>query len=238
MDKVEKKSLRRHLLAIYVFYFIVLVAGCIHSLVPDITATLFMGNRATTEDTITQEEHGLEQFTYCLMARIVPNDASRLSIIRDTDSVLLAEAELGTINLYVPTNKDTDPEVLRRLENTDYTLFFFLPALLAKLVVLILIAIVINIIRKSIRDEQPLSKRVSIYARTIGLLLIFSEVCVSAGNYMYNHATEFLLQGSGLEVATAFTLDYWNIFMAVLVLFSAEVFSIGIRLSEEQKLTI
>ena len=39
-------------------------------------------------------------------------------------------------------------------------------------------------------------------------------------------------------IDTSFPISYWNILIGVLVLFTAEVFAIGYRLSEEQKLTI
>ena len=65
----------------------------------------------------------------------------------------------------------------------------------------------------------------------------FSAKAVSSCN-AYHCTARTLLEGSPLQVAASFPLNYWNIVMAILVLFSAEVFSIGSRLSEEQKLTI
>ena len=47
-----------------------------------------------------------------------------------------------------------------------------------------------------------------------------------------------ILEGSSLAVNTAFTLNYWNVLIAILVIFTAEVFAIGSKLGEEQKLTI
>ncbi len=118
------------------------------------------------------------------------------------------------------------------------TLLFFLPALLAKCALLILLALTINILRKSVRDEQPLPNRIITYTRTVGFLLIFAEVCLATGAFIHNRTAQILLEGSTLEVATSFPLNYWNLVMAILVLFSAEVFSIGSRLSEEQRFTI
>ena len=77
-----------------------------------------------------------------------------------------------------------------------------------------------------------------IYTRAVGFLLILAEVCTGVGSYIYQSTTRTFLEDSPLQVAASFPLNYWNIVMAILVLFSAEVFSIGSRLSEEQKLTI
>ena len=72
----------------------------------------------------------------------------------------------------------------------------------------------------------------------VGFLLILAEVCAGFGIYIYHCTAQTLLEGSALQVAATFPLNYWNIVMAILVLFSAEVFSIGSQLSEEQKFTI
>ena len=41
-----------------------------------------------------------------------------------------------------------------------------------------------------------------------------------------------------MTVDVSFPLSYWILLMGVLMLFMAEVFAIGTRLGEEQKLTI
>ena len=50
MDKKQKKSLRRHLLVIYIFYFLALAAGFIHSFVPHVSSSLATGWQAASED--------------------------------------------------------------------------------------------------------------------------------------------------------------------------------------------
>lgn len=148
------------------------------------------------------------------------------------------EAEYTGVNIYVKTDENSDPTVVRTLNRINYILLLSIPALLAKLSILILVALIINILRKSVRDEQPLPGRIIIYTRAVGFLLILAEVCTGVGSYIYQSTTRTFLEDSPLQVAASFPLNYWNIVMAILVLFSAEVFSIGSRLSEEQKLTI
>ncbi len=62
MDKTEK-SLRRHLLVIYIFYFLALAAGFIHSFVPHVSSSLATGWQAASED-IRMQKHGIAQHTY------------------------------------------------------------------------------------------------------------------------------------------------------------------------------
>lgn len=50
-----EKSLRRHLLVIYIFYFLALAAGFIHSFVPHVSSSLATGWQAASEDIRMQE---------------------------------------------------------------------------------------------------------------------------------------------------------------------------------------
>ena len=50
MDKKQKKSLRRHLLVIYIFYFLALAAGFIHSFVPHVSSSLATGWQVASDD--------------------------------------------------------------------------------------------------------------------------------------------------------------------------------------------
>ena len=217
MDKKQKKSLRRHLLVIYIFYFLALAAGFIHSFVPHVSSSLATGWQAASEDIRMQEKHGIAQHTYFLAARLQNAQSDEtLFPIETGHASISTEAEYTGVNIYVKTDENSDPTVVRTLNRINYILLLSIPALLAKLSILILVALIINILRKSVRDEQPLPGRIIIYQST----------------------TRTFLEDSPLQVAASFPLNYWNIVMAILVLFSAEVFSIGSRLSEEQKLTI
>lgn len=244
MDRKQKKSLRRHLLFIYIGYFVALAIGFVHSFVPNVSSSWNAGWNAASEDIQMQEKHGIDQRTYFLTARLKesPQAAPLQANVQDTIETryasVVAEAEYTSVNLYVKTSEDSDPELVSHLNKANYSLLLFIPALLAKLSILILVALIINILRKSVRDEQLLPKRIIVYTRIVAVLLILSEIFTALGTYIYHHAAQMLLEGSALQVDSVFPLNYWNIFMAILVLFSAEVFSIGSQLSEEQKLTI
>lgn len=244
MERTQKKSLRRHLLFIYVGYFLALAIGFIHSFVPNVSSSWSAGWNAATEDIQMQEKHGIDQQTFFMTVRLKEPVSENLLSSKTQHAIetryasVTAEAEYTSVNLYVKTSDKSDPELVRQLKKANYSLLLFIPALLAKLAILILVALIINILRKSVRDEQPLPKRIITYTRIIAALLILSEICTALGAYIYHHAAQILLEGTALQVDATFPLNYWNIFMAILVLFSAEVFSIGSQLSEEQKLTI
>lgn len=238
MEAKQKKALRRRLLVIYIFYFMALTAGFALTLVPDISSGWAAGNRAGLRDIQMLKSQGIHQQTYFVGAELA-DDMKELTPIATSHPDFCVEAAYTGAKFFVTSSDKSDPAFLVRLQRMErYTLLFFIPALLAKLALLVLVALTINILRKSVRDEQPLPNRIITYTRTVGFLLIFAEICLAVGNSIHNRTAQFLLEGSTLEVETSFPLNYWNLVMAILVLFSAEVFSIGSRLSEEQKLTI
>ena len=109
---------------------------------------------------------------------------------------------------------------------------------LSYLTILVLIALIINSIRKSIRDEQPLRHSNILRTRAIGILILVGELSEAFMKYLNNNEAVRLLEGTSFEVVQTFPLSYWNVIVGILFLFMAEVLSLGTQLSEEQKLTI
>ena len=109
---------------------------------------------------------------------------------------------------------------------------------LSYLTILVLIALIINSLRKSIRDEQPLRHSNILRTRAIGILILVAELSEALMKYISNTEAARLLEGTSFEVVGTFPLSYWNVIVGILFLFMAEVFSLGTQLSEEQKLTI
>ena len=111
-------------------------------------------------------------------------------------------------------------------------------ALLAYLTIIALMFLIINSVRRSIREERTLDKRNVWYLRAIGGLAIATELMDGLVVWTMNRRAAELLAGSQYTVDTAFHLSYSTIIIGILIIFAAEVFAIGQNLSEEQKLTI
>jgi len=107
---------------------------------------------------------------------------------------------------------------------------------LSYLTILVLIALIINSLRKSIRDEQPLRHSNILRTRAIGILILVGELSEAFMKYLNNNEAVRLLEGTSF--VQTFPLSYWNVIVGILFLFMAEVLSLGTQLSEEQKLTI
>ena len=106
------------------------------------------------------------------------------------------------------------------------------------IIIFVLIFMTIHSLHKSVRHDLPLSPKCVWYTRAIGLLLIVINVLDSWGQWIMSNGAAKYLDGTDFTVNTQFTLNYYAIMMAVLIIFTAEIFSIGSKLGEDQKLTI
>lgn len=229
----NKKRLHKHLLAIYIIYFIALVIGFTTQFIPDFTRGYSDAGKTMTQD-MTQGS----QRTYYVSAtlRNAGPEADALVIPALPDHI---KPQLEQVKLMVSVNENyTLDNAFKVVANNKYAYLFMAITAFSYLAILILIALIINSLRKSIRDEQPLNQRNITLTRAIGILILAAELSDAGMKYINQMEATRLLSGTAYEVAQSFPVNYWNIIVGILFLFMAEVFSIGTQLSEEQKLTI
>ena len=206
----NKKRLHRHLLLIYIIYFAALIVGFAASFVPD-----FSRGWRDAQDTLEIEipQGGIR--SYYVSAPVVRKAAEPVVIEGLPASI---EPTISRIDLRVQVDEAyTLGNAFKVMGNNVYCYLLMVITGLSYLTILVLIALIINSLRKSIRDEQPLRHSNILRTRAIGILI---------------------LEGTSFEVVGTFPLSYWNVIVGILFLFMAEVLSLGTQLSEEQKLTI
>lgn len=229
----NKKRLHKHLLAIYIIYFIALVIGFTTQFIPD-----FARGYSDAGRTMSQDLNQGSQRTYYVSAtmRNADPEADAIVIPSLPDHI---KPQLEQVKLLVSVNENyTLGNAFKVMANNGYAYLFMMITAFSYLAILILIALIINSLRKSIRDEQPLCHRNITLTRAIGILILVAELSDAATKYINQAEATRLLSGTAYEVAQSFPVNYWNIIVGILFLFMAEVFSIGTQLSEEQKLTI
>ena len=227
----NKKRLYKHLIVIYILYFIILLAGFMLNTVQSFTSGLSAGMMQAERELANGYEH-----SYYVMADVAPSQAPALALEGIPDHIDVTFAELR-MRVSVP-GKLTLRDAFRVQAGNGWAYLLLLVSGVSFLAVLVLIALMINSLRKSIRDEQPLRHSNIRRTRIIGCLLILTELCNALINYMHQCKAAELLAGAPYEVLVRFPLNYWNLIIGILFLFMAEVFAIGTQLSEEQKLTI
>ena len=149
------------------------------------------------------------------------------------------EPTISRIDLRVQVDEAyTLGNAFKVMGNNVYCYLLMVITGLSYLTILVLIALIINSLRKSIRDEQPLRHSNILRTRAIGILILVAELSEALMKYISNTEAARLLEGTSFEVVGTFPLSYWNVIVGILFLFMAEVLSLGTQLSEEQKLTI
>ena len=218
----NKKRLHRHLLLIYIIYFAALIVGFAASFVPD-----FSRGWRDAQDTLEIEipQGGIR--SYYVSAPVIEGLPASI------------EPTISRIDLRVQVDEAyTLGNAFKVMGNNVYCYLLMVITGLSYLTILVLIALIINSLRKSIRDEQPLRHSNILRTRAIGILILVAELSEALMKYISNTEAARLLEGTSFEVVGTFPLSYWNVIVGILFLFMAEVLSLGTQLSEEQKLTI
>lgn len=236
----NKKSQLRRLMTIYIVFLIVLVVGFVHGFSIDFVRGFIQGTQESTEmgERWAKGEH---VYRYMITSIPVKGDSETIDTHRLPKGILGIEARTERIDLTVEKSSESGSMMgaAFRIVGDNTTLYIALMIfLLSRLAVVILMAVIINSLRRSIRDELPLSSSNIWCTRVIGALLIFSEALSSLVSWIQRCHAARLIEGSGWIVDDAFRISYWNILMGILVIFTAEAFAIGQQLSEEQKFTI
>lgn len=227
----NKKRLHKHLLLIYIIYFTALIVGFAASFVPD-----FSRGWRDAQNTLEIEiPHGGVR-SYYVSAPVVRKATEPIEVDGLAGGIVPV---ISRLDLRVQVDEPyTLGNAFKVMANNKYCYLLMVITGLSYLAILVLIALIINSLRKSIRDEQPLRHSNIKRTRAIGILILAAELSEALMKYINNNEAARLLEGTSFEVIGTFPLNYWNVIVGILFLFMAEVLSLGTQLSEEQKLTI
>lgn len=227
----NKKRLYKHLLFIYVIYFAALAIGFAASFMPG-----FARGWKLAQDTVVEEKVQDDQRSYYVLASLVYGVNEQTQIEGLPQNVT---PTIDRLNLQVTVPEPfTLQNAFRVIADSGWVYALSLMTLFSYLAVFVMIALIINSLRRSIRDEEPIRHANIVRTRLIGALILVAELSDAAMQYLNNREAARLLAGTVFEVSASFPINYWNVIVGILFLFMAEVFTIGTQLSEEQKLTI
>lgn len=235
----NKKSLLQRLLVIYITFFIVLVASIAHGILPNFSRGAAEGAELGN-DIAEKWKSGVPRMIYMLGDIRVTGQPETAVEIAAAPGVEI-KANVRKLALVVEQNAPGTSPLGLAFHSIGGSAWLYALVLLCPLLylaIIVLMFVIIHSLRRSIRDELPLNSRNIGRTRLIGALIIFAEVCRAVSLWLMNGKAAELLAGTDIIIDTSFPISYWNILIGVLVLFTAEVFAIGYRLSEEQKLTI
>lgn len=220
----HKKRIYKRLMVIYIIYFLALAFG----LTSDFLSNFYPNNER-------REGSASETYEYFVSAPLTDSPGE----IRIEGLSGNITPSIDQIRLRVTTNeKQSFSNSLSTLADSKLALTLLLVSEIAAISMFVLFALIINSMRKSIRDEKPIPHSNIVRTRWIGSLMILAVFCNSGIQYINSQKAVELLTGTDFHVLTSFSFDYWNTIIAILFIFMGELFSIGQQMSEEQKLTI
>ncbi len=237
----NKKSLLQRLLVIYITFFTVLVVGMAHSIIPSFRQGMDAGAQLGVEmvENYSQEHPHL----YYMLGNIPVTERNLPEVAaqpQDGDCSVRVLASNISLVVEQPAGEDTSlwQIAFSSVGGSPWLYVVTMVIPLLYLAVIVLMILIINSLRCSIREERTLQYRNVWRLRAIGGLAIAAELLQGLMNWHMAHRAAELLDGSRYVVDTSLQLSYSMIIMGILVIFAAEVFAIGQNLSEEQRLTI
>lgn len=223
---------------IYVGYFIILGVGFLHNYIPTFKWGFSAGMDAAQQE-IELSKQGIEKywFLFPVKSALMHNKGVMLDTHNDNIGVEISTYDALASVTVCTTDAGNDPALRFIAGSSRKAMCASVGITILYIAILVLIGVIINSLRRSIRDQRTLPDSNILYMRIIGILIIVSEL-LEALSYNIGQRTVAAIAGNEIEFISSFPIEYGNIMLGLLVLFSAEVYVIGATLSEEQKLTI
>ena len=239
MERENKRILNRRLRYLYIGYFLILAVGFMHGVLPLFARSVAEGIRQGEKMLEQIESEGSCSEWYLVAVKPRLFDASPLSLPHLSQGATLSfEPVEGLLSVEIDP-ETMAPERLDRFRGLHLkVLFFEMLSMACWLAILVLIALMINSMRRSVRDQHPLPKSNILNMRLIGVFIILNQLFEGLVYSLGHRMVELLYSAEQGSYGEFFPIDYGMVLLGLLVLFGAEVFAIGSRLSEEQRLTI
>lgn len=239
-----KNALQRRILALYIAFFVAIVASCcIGTFGSDFAKGLRdgyrIGDQIANEQAEGNEAYWIE-FLYDL-----PSAEVEMSTTLDSptlpDGVRL-KARINRLDLMLENNNPTldksDWESLTSLTGSPVVFACTWLVVICNIVIVVMMFLIIRSLRRSIRGESVFDRKNFIRTRIIGALLIVCSLLNALGRYLTIKGAAKLLEGSAIALDTSFSINFWDVLMGIMILLIAEAFAIGYDMTQEQKLTI
>ncbi len=235
----NKKSLLQRLMVIYITFFFVLIVGMTHSIIPSFSKGLNAGEEIGIE--MVKNYTSNDPHRIYMLGNIPAREKEFEEIPVTAPGILSTRVATSNISLVVEEPAHGESVITLAFSSLGGSPWLYFAALLIPILYLatiVMMILIINSLRRSIREECTLESRNVWRLRLIGGLTIAAELLQDLLNWRMAARAAELLADSRYEVMTGFQVNYSMIIMGILVIFAAEVFAIGRNLSEEQKLTI
>ncbi len=237
----NKKTIRRHLVVLYILFFSVVIISITAKIIPDAQR----GARAAEKlnDTFAgSKSNDNSSFYFLNSVELEPYHSTGKELedlATETRSITCYTDRVNVIVKETPVDGEGKPkDSLSVLGNRSiYTIASFVIAL-GYIVMIVLIALIIRSLHRSIKLEKPVQRSNAYLVRAIGLIIVLGELFTAMIQCQMNKDAAELIKVESCVINTHFSPDYIVIIIGILVLFMGELFSITHDITEEQKFTI
>ncbi|MCH5330044.1 MAG: DUF2975 domain-containing protein [Alistipes sp.] len=241
MANTNKQNLKTRIIILYIVYFAALLGGVIYNTAPAMKRGAKLGSEVNQ---ILFESLGDDRLRVSQVFINVPLTVNRQIDLLQADDTRNTSISLAASRFDMLVSQDAENDtsfidiIFRSVGGSAAVYISSIMLMLLNIAVFVLIFLIINSLRRSAGNDTPLSPKCVWYTRTIGLILIVIDFLNAWSEWTMAKGAAKFLEGSEYTVNTDFNLNYYTLLLAALVIFTAEIFSIGSKLGEEQKLTI
>lgn len=230
-----KKKILKRIQILYVIFFVIMIA----SIVIGVTGNDFRTgyNDAMRDSKQTELEGSSKELQTKHIFSLGNKTANRIhdiTILSTPDSSTMASARVQSFDLKLISKEGSS----LRSGLTITSSLLLTVAIMSYIAIFIIILIIINSLRRSVKTENIFERRNILLTRAIGILIICASICASLSLYFNSLFAAQYMANSPFTVDTSISFTFSDIIMGILILFIAEVFAIGYDVSQEQKLTI
>ncbi|MFA7117041.1 MAG: DUF2975 domain-containing protein [Bacteroidales bacterium] len=145
------------------------------------------------------------------------------------DSTLMQKTFINKVNFIInrPSNS----------YNTWSKIFGWVLLILIILMFVYMIKTFISL-HKNLKRKSIFSKKINNQLTTIGIILLSISFVTSFYGYFQAKSIEIALADTNIQVITRLNLNYVTIILSLFIIFAAELLRTGLRLQEENELTI
>lgn len=237
----NKRNLKVRITILYIVYFAALFGGVIYNTAPEFKRGARLGVEVS-KNMMKSLDDEVMRSSYLYLG-VHTNDNHDIATF-DKDDNRNTSVTVTSSNFHVLVSQDADSDTsifditFRTIGGSAFLYFSALAIMALYIAIFGLTFLILRLLRRSIKNDLPLDKKCVGYTRAIGLILIAIEILDAWGQWIMNRGAAHLLAGTEFTVNTSFTLNYYILLLAVLVIFTAEILAIGSKLGEDQKLTI
>ena len=237
----NRKNLKLRITILYIVYFAALLGGVIYNTAPAFRRGARMGVEVS-KNIMSSLDNDVMRSSYLYIDVHATDNQDLAAFDKNDDRNTSVTVTSSNFNILVTQDADSDSSLFdmtfRSIGNSAFIYFSALAIMALYIAIFGLTFMILHSLRRSVKNDTPLDKKCVWYTRSIGIILIIAVILDAWGQWVMRRGAAQVLEGTNFTVDTSFPLNYYTLLIAILVIFTAEIFAIGSKLGEEQKLTI